>query len=340
MVLILLGSGPGSALPQMQLQPVKTLDKSISLRGVHAINRDQAWVCGSAGSVYCINLDRHRFQKILIPGTGSLDFRDLAILHETAMLVMSAGPGGNSRIYRSGDSGRNWNLVYRLPHKDGFLNSLAFWNASSGLAVGDPVKGRIFIVATLDGGKTWGEIEGIRMPPARPGEAGFAASGTCVAVCGEQLAWIGTGGKVARVFKTRNRGKNWNVFQTPVLSGENSRGIFSIYFSNARTGVIVGGDYKNEEARIRTAAYTTDGGSKWIAVKNGMLPFLSCIGEILYHKESAYIATGPKGTFFSRKGIHWKKISAQCYHSLSISRDRKSAWLAGSNGRVARIILQ
>jgi photosystem II stability/assembly factor-like uncharacterized protein len=75
--------------------------------------------------------------------------------------------------------------------------------------------------------------------------------------------WFATGGKVARVFHSPDRGQTWQVFDTPVIHGPASAGIFSIAFRDSLHGVIAGGDYKHPNDDGPNLAFTTDGGKTW-----------------------------------------------------------------------------
>jgi len=56
------------------------------------------------------------------------------------------------------------------PDPKGFFDALAFWDATHGIAVGDPVDGHITIFTTDDGGVHW-----VRRatPAALPNEGAF-----------------------------------------------------------------------------------------------------------------------------------------------------------------------
>jgi photosystem II stability/assembly factor-like uncharacterized protein len=75
--------------------------------------------------------------------------------------------------------------------------------------------------------------------------------------------WFATGGKAARVFHSADRGRTWQVFQTPIVHGADSQGIFSIAFRDATHGVIAGGDYKHPLQDGPNLAFTNDGGATW-----------------------------------------------------------------------------
>jgi photosystem II stability/assembly factor-like uncharacterized protein len=75
--------------------------------------------------------------------------------------------------------------------------------------------------------------------------------------------WFATGGRAARVFHSPDRGQTWQVFDTPILHGPDSAGIFSIVFRDPTHGVIAGGDYKHPEQDGPNLAFTNDGGKTW-----------------------------------------------------------------------------
>jgi len=75
--------------------------------------------------------------------------------------------------------------------------------------------------------------------------------------------WFATGGKVSRVFHSPDHGKTWQVFDTPIIHGPDSAGIFSIAFRDPQHGVIAGGDYKHPRDDGPNLAFTNDGGQTW-----------------------------------------------------------------------------
>ena len=79
----------------------------------------------------------------------------------------------------------------------------------------------------------------------------------------DQNLWFATGGAAARVFHSPDRGKTWQVFDTPILHGPDSAGIFSIAFRDPLHGVIAGGDYKRPKQDGPELAFTSDGGKTW-----------------------------------------------------------------------------
>lgn len=326
-----------SPMDNVRITQFPPIDSSVSIRGIFAQSAGELWLGGSNGHVYHITDGGQSHERIHIPGGDSLGFRDVQGLDAHTILLMSVGPGAQSKIFKTTDNDATWKIVYTNPHKSGFLNSIAFWDASRGLAVGDPIAGKLNILRTDDGGESWQDMASSRLPDVLEGEYGFAASGTCVAVAGTDDAWIGTGGPQARIFRTNDGGMHWEVFTTPLLCEAPSAGIFSVYFENESEGYVVGGDYTKETATEKTFARTTDGGATWIGGKANFLPFQSVVTTVVVSGKKHILTAGPAGVFIATADLNWLRLSEQGYHCLSRTTDRKTVWLAGSGGRYAKV---
>lgn len=247
---------------------VQKSDTSENLRGIDVLANQAAWASGTHGTYLRTTDGGNSWQAAQVPGAEALDFRDVEAFSTEFAYLLSAGPGEQSRIYKTIDSGKNWALQFTNKNPKGFFDCMAFWDRDHGIAVGDPIadnsgKLKFELIATEDGGKNWKPLPPDSVPPAVEGEGAFAASGTCIAVQGSSNAWFATGGKVARVFRSINAGKTWTVADTPVIHGPDSAGIFSVAFRDAVHGVIAGGDYKHPEQNGPNLAFTNDGGLTW-----------------------------------------------------------------------------
>ena len=183
--------------------------------------------------------------------------------------LLAAGPGEQSRIYKTSDGGKHWALQFTNHEPKGFLDCMAFWDQQRGIVVGDPVNGKFQLLTTEDGGQHWNYINPESLPLANDGEGAFAASGTCITTQGESNVWFVTGGSAARVFRSTDSGKTWALNETPIMHGPASAGIFSIAFRDAKHGVIAGGDYKEPEKGGANLAGTDDGGKIWKLIQQG-----------------------------------------------------------------------
>jgi photosystem II stability/assembly factor-like uncharacterized protein len=273
-----------------------------------------------------------------VPDASRLDFRDVFAFDASSALLLSAGPAenGQANIYRTTDRGAHWTRVYTTAQPGVFLDAIAFWDRQHGIAMSDPVDGRWFLLTTSDGGRTWTRIPPERIPPVLPGEAAFAASGTCLTVQGDGNVWIGTGGSAkARVFRSTDRGRTWSVAEAPVHAGGASAGIFSVAFRDAKHGIVVGGDYQQPKTALDNVALTADGGRTWRLAK-GPLPTGYMSGVAYVPGTSTVVAVGLAGTARSDDGgERWTMVDTVGYNGVSFAA-RDQGWAVGPQGRMAR----
>ena len=326
-----------TAATTWQLQTSGTSER---LRAVSAVSEKVAWASGNKGTVLRTDDGGDHWTMLPVPGAEGLDFRDIEATSDRSAYVLSIGSGDKSRIYKTTDAGKTWALQFTNADKKAFYDALAFWDAQHGIAVGDPVDGRFTILRTADGGRTWALTPEGSRPRALLGDGMFAASGTCLVVQGRTNAWIGTGGAAkARVLRTTDRGATWSDAATPIIAGASSAGIFSLAFSDALHGIIVGGDYKKERESSDDVALTSDGGHTWAAAGGVRLrSFRSGVVFIPGSRGREVIAVGPAGTDRSLDGGRtWSPTGDVGFHAVSADRTGKAVWAVGEQGRVGRV---
>lgn len=234
-----------------------------NLRGLSTPSPSTAWASGQNGTVIRTIDNGETWECKQIPSAEKYDFRDIKAFDANTAYAMSAGEGEASRIYKTTDGGKNWSLQLKGTIAAEFFNSMAFWDRDNGIVLSDQVDGRFKIYLTEDGGSHWKPIPASAMPAALKGEGAFAASGSCIAIQGKQEAWFGTGVNAARVFHTADKGKTWQVINTPIVQDTQTAGIHSIAFYDSKHGVICGGDYKQLDKGGANLATTEDGGKTW-----------------------------------------------------------------------------
>jgi hypothetical protein len=185
------------------------------------------------------------------------------------------------------------------------------------------------------------------MPPALPGEASFSSSGTCVTTQGGRNAWIVTGGAtVARVLATRDQGRTWNAYDTPLVSSP-SAGAFTVDFRDPFHGIVGGGDLDPADPGNAATAISHDGGKSWELTNpppvTGAIFGLSYVGR----------ATGTPGDNGGRAvvitanagGAAWTPDEGNTWYPLpNVSgywavafASPKAGWLVGTGGRILKI---
>ena len=307
--------------------PTPTESKA-SLRAIKAVSDREVWVSGTGGTVLrTVDAGKHWTRVAGLP--TDLDFRGLQTFDGRTVLLMSAGSGEKSRIYRTLDSGARWTLVHQNQIPEAFFDSIAFHDGLRGLVVGDPVDGKFFLLSTSDGGATWLRLPG---PTAREGEAAFAASNTSLAVTRAGLAWFATGGVLGgRVFSSYDWGRTWTATQTTVPHDVTTAGAFSLALPDDKHGFAVGGDYKKENAAEAVLSETRDGGASWVQAP-GPTGYRSAIVSDGHRT----VATGPAGTDYKvSPKAKWQVIPGAGFHALSLESKGKVVWACGANGRIA-----
>ena len=315
---------------------IQTSGVTQRLRGVSAVSESVAWASGAGSTVLRTADGGLTWQKLNVT-SDTLDFRDVDAIDAQTAYVMSIGNGPASRIYKTTDAGKTWNLQFKNEDEKAFLDAMSFWDANHGIAFGDSVDEQFYILTTADGGRTWSRVPTTNLPPAQENEGAFAASGTNIALFGKSHAWIGTGAATkSRVLHTSDGGRTWQVAETPLASGPSS-GIFSIAFRDAKHGVIAGGDYKKESEAVNNLAMTNDGGVTWTLVK-GLSGFRSVVAYLPRTRTPTLIALGPSGGDYSlNDGRTWTPIDGPGFDTFSFARGKQIGWGSGAEGRIGKL---
>src|ERR1019366_7502192 len=123
-LLTLVLSATALAQPAPQTQTSHTTE---SLRGVSAVSRNIAWASGTHGT-YLRTTDAGRtWIPAQVPGAESLDFRAVVAFSATEAFLMSAGPGDQSRIYRTSPTNLGLSLLANLAAYDfGYITAGQF----------------------------------------------------------------------------------------------------------------------------------------------------------------------------------------------------------------------
>jgi photosystem II stability/assembly factor-like uncharacterized protein len=134
------------------------------------------------------------------------------------------------------------------------------------------------------------------------------------------------------VFHSADKGKTWEVFNTPILQGKAMTGIYSIDFYDEQTGVIFGGDWDKKEFNEGNKALTTDGGKTWELLSNGSGPgYRSSVSFVPGSKGRGIVAVGSPGISFSKdQGKSWVELANEGFYALEFVND-SVAFASGRN---------
>jgi photosystem II stability/assembly factor-like uncharacterized protein len=291
------------------------------------------WTSGTNGKILRSADSGKTWKELRVEGGEALDFRGIQSFGSRTAYAMSVGTEGKSRIYKTIDAGETWQLQYSDKRPEFFLDGLICRNQNECFAVSDPLNGKFLLLHTEDGVR-WQELPRESMPAALPNEGAFAASNSSLTFCGDRELILGTGGPAARVFRSGDAGRSWNVVETPILSGSASSGIFSLRCSGD-TVVAVGGDYRKVTGSVRVAAYSPDHGATWKLAEQGPAGFRSGVEMV---DGRTWVAVGPTGEDISvDHGRHWKPWGSAALNAVFVLRGGMALG-AGPEGAVKLLL--
>lgn len=239
-------------------------------------------------------------------------------------------------LYKTGED-HKMDLVYQEVDSTVFYDAMTFWNNREGIAVGDTVDGCLSIITTRDGGHHWRKLSCDELPAGIEGEGAFAASNTNIEVVGDKT-WIAT--TSSRIYFSPDKGKTWQIQETPIVKDEPTQGIYSIDFFDENLGIAFGGDFTKPESNLENKAITNDGGKTWNLIADGQEPdYKSCVQFVPNSDGQEIVALGFTGiSYSSDMGETWKSLSDESFYTLRFLND-SIAYAAGKN-RVAKLSFQ
>lgn len=309
-------------------QFIKILADSVSssFRGISVVNNRVVWVSGSNGKVGRSIDGGASWKWMIVRGFENRDFRDIEAFNKKTAIIMAVSEP--AIILRTTDGGITWKIVFEDQTKGMFLDAMEFWNKRNGIVIGDPINQRVFIATTRNGGKAWQKVaENIR-PGADSGEAFFASSGTNVRKINKAEVAFVSGGVSSNLFI------NDKKINLPITHGKQMTGANSIAV-NGKILVIVGGDFTKAESTDSNCVVSFNNGKSFQKPTQPPYGYRSCVE---YLRKNIWLSCGLNGVDLSRdNGISWRNISKESFHVCKKARRGKAIFLAGKNGRIARL---
>ncbi len=309
----------GSGQAQWQLQNAGT---TADLRGIDFVGNGVAWASGSHGTVLRTEDMGKTWQHCPTPPDAEkLDFRGVQGFDQNMAVVMSSGKGDLSRLYKTTDACKTWQLVFSNPDEAGFFDAVRRVTAKQLFVLGDPVNGKFALFTSRDAGTTW-YVEDDPGLEAPAGAGAFAASNSAFTSFGNNLAF-GTGGAQAAIYrvtpscntKTGVCSLAWQQTATPLAHGPAAAGVFSVsgHLITSVSGrstaavVAVGGTYDKPADSAGTAAVSMDGGQSWTSSATAPAGYRSALAYD--PKTNTWITVGPNGTDLSTDdGRNWTAL--------------------------------
>lgn len=312
--------------------------KNSSIRALQVINDSTVWFAGSKGRYGRIINNKVQLDSIRFNGE-LLNFRSIAYNGKYIYLLSIENPAVLFKVNPNKKVLGKPEIVYQEDHANVFYDSMTFLDEKNGIAMGDPTANCFSVILTSDGGNTWKKLNCNKIPANIEGEAAFAASNGNIATYGKNV-WMVSGGKKARVFYSKNRGKNWKVAETPVIQGGKMTGIYAVDFYDKNNGIIMGGNWEDKSSTSKTKAITTDGGKTWQLIANEQVPgYISSVQYLPDTNGDEIIAVSTEGVYYSNsKGSYWSKMSNKGFYSIRAS-NKNIIWFSGNN-KIAKMQFQ
>jgi photosystem II stability/assembly factor-like uncharacterized protein len=327
-----------------------TTGPHVSLRGLSVVSDKVVWVSGSAGTVGRSVDGGQTWAWTTVPGYEKRDFRDVEAFDENTAIIMAIAEP--AQLLKTNDGGATWRMVYQNEYPGMFLDAMDFANANAGIVVGDPIHGHFFEAQTFDGGSSWHDIRLRDLPAADSGEGCFASSGTNIRFINRNprsgadrsqpedltaAACFVSGGPRSRIFIGDK------TIDLPLLQGAVSTGANSIAVKDAGKPldrlhfIVVGGDFAKDTVREKNCFLSNDGGATWISPTTPPHGYRSCVEYIGPH---AVLTCGTSGVDLSTDdGMNWQLLTTTGFHACRKAKKGHAVFLAGSGGRVAKLIL-
>lgn len=305
------------------------IDTSEHFRGLQ-ISSTNAIIGGSNGNVLSYSFSSSEIS--LLSSNENRHLRDIDILENGNIITLAITEPAEILLKTAGSD--NFVAVYSPEDTLAFLDGVDFWNNMNGLAFGDPLDDYPYILYTIDGGITWFRVDRDAFPEEALSYAGFAASGTSLSCLNDGVAVIGLGNETAKVLRTEDFGKNWNLIDVPYHNQPEGSGIYSLSFMDNLNGTAVGGHWQNITCDS-SKLYTTDGGKSW-QLAAGMQEYRSCV---TYFKNNIFIASGTTGTDISYDGGKtWELLDSTGYNAV-VFREDGSGIGVSSYGTIEALML-
>ena len=360
---------------QWELEDSRT---TADLRGIHAVGAGIAWASGTNGTVLRTEDGGYLWQGCAIPpGAEKLDFRGIQAFDENTAIVMSSGPGDQSRLYKTTDGCRTWKLLFTNPDKDGFWDAIqirsAIRGSIDGVLIGDPVGAHFAIFVTSDNGDSWRRWGipgsgwkgpcGERSAKAEKGEALFAASNGSLLVnksLHPEFLFVTGGASDARILSS-----NYSEWDGPPCSTDFSEDRLKFGSPGSTSGafatdvtkwdgwlpekmMVVGGDYSKPDEPSKTFLLIQKDGfhvpftSYFAAPVSAKTPPHGYRSSVAYNPtHKTWITVGPNGTDISRDdGRNWTALKP----TGTEPKDADQHWNAlslpfvvGPHGRIGKL---
>lgn len=240
----------------------------------------------------------------------------------TAWVGVFNNTDGFGGVFQTTDGGVTWaqqNPTAYTTAAESWLNIVHFFNATTGISMGDPEGGEFEIYRTTDAGANWTRVPAASIPNPLSGEYGYNGG---YSFAGGNM-WFTT--NKGRLYKTTDLGVTWTVAQAPLTDFGSAAQSGSVDFSDATNGCLlktVGTTY--------TFYTTTNGAATWSAAA----PFSGTRRILTYVPGTTTIVAtsqaAPVGTSIStNNGATWTEVETAAQRGAAAFLNLTTGWAAG-----------
>ncbi|MBM2841762.1 MAG: hemagluttinin repeat-containing protein, partial [Bacteroidetes bacterium] len=224
----------------------QTSGVTTGLNSVKAVSQSVVWAAGNGGVVLRTTNGGTGWTSVGGGAIGTQDLYAIDAISATTAFVTGT-PSTTTYMFRTTNGGTTWDTVFT--QAGGFLDAIKMYDATNGVALGDPVTAKWVIIRTTNGGTTWARIA------TEPNQvATEAGSNNGMATLGTTHIWFCSNSSPPKVYRSTDAGATWASTNLPGTATFTA----GISFINTQYGVS-GGNNGN-------AARSTDGGVTWTAV--------------------------------------------------------------------------
>ena len=309
-----------------------TLETKASFRAIRSLG-SHIWIGGTRGTVIHSSDGGEHFTVSQVPGADSLDFRDLAILDDKTVLLMSAGPAENgaAKIFKTENGGLNWEIAFQIKEKGYFFDAI-LWEGKQGLVLSDPAGPFYGLIRISEKGRSYELLKPAKHPALQKGEAAFAASGSSLQKTKNGYYIVTGGGEKARVLFSPDA-SIWESKYAEIPGGEGT-GFFSLGVRDAKNLWIGGGNYSRIKEGPVPVLESKDAGVSWSPIVGAPAYYV----EKILWADPYWILSGPaESSAFDPKKKQWISLGKSPYHNLCLVGDR--IYGVGGRGQIGFISL-
>ena len=210
------------------------------------------------------------------------------------LVAYPRGANQTGGIFKTDDGGLNWSRQNSANYdtSSSFANVVYFWDENIGFAQGDPINGEFELYVTQNGGDNWTQVPGNNIPNPLGGEYGYTRQ---IEVVGNNI-WFTT--NKGRIYRSSDKGNNWDVFQSPIIDFGSAEVNGNISFGDSQNGILI----DNSTNVFRTE----NGGETWSEIATSGPVYTS--GLCYIEETDTVFSTGNGSSFSLDGGYSWTPI--------------------------------